>query len=319
MEFTEALQEFLFHQGFQRIKYDSKILWGKDANGKLSLLEIVPPVLPGQKKMSLEQREREMADIERQIMIKYQKKVEHLLLILRQGAPDTEERKEAESYPDVWFFDIKAGQLYIYEYQKSEYYNLENDLEPFTQKFLQKKQQKRKRTSSNINTSEYDTCSYQRARLCGIELFRRYNKCRIYGSTWSDGLGRYCRKRTILSPVHINVSPLWSRPSSPEYAHFIINWMQIRKNHRKAGIFYYIYRSRISRSGNLSNFYLGGQSKHSRSWSIRSNLWSYGWTAILYSGRSYSEKETQSRRNRINRNDLYGMFRTILWFLLQWS
>ena len=33
MEFTEALQEFLFHQGFQRIKYDSKILWGKDANG----------------------------------------------------------------------------------------------------------------------------------------------------------------------------------------------------------------------------------------------------------------------------------------------
>lgn len=40
MEFTEALQEFLFHQGFQRIKYDSKILWGKDANGKLSLLEI---------------------------------------------------------------------------------------------------------------------------------------------------------------------------------------------------------------------------------------------------------------------------------------
>lgn len=208
MEFTEALQEFLFHQGFQRIKYDSKILWGKDANGKLSLLEIVPPVLPGQKKILLEQREREMADIERQIMIKYQKKVEHLLLILKQGEPDTEERKEAESYPDVWFFDIKAGQLYIYEYQKSEYYNLENDLEPFTQKFLQKSSRREKRTSSDVNTSEYDDCSYQRARLCSIELFRRYNKCRIYGGTWSDGLGRYCRKRTILSPVHINVSPL---------------------------------------------------------------------------------------------------------------
>ena len=152
MEFTEALQEFLFHQGFQRIKYDSKILWGKDANGKLSLLEIVPPVLPGQKKISLEQREREMADIERQIMIKYQKKVEHLLLILKQGAPDTEERKEAESYPDVWFFDIKAGQLYIYEYQKSEYYNLENDLEPFTQKFLQKKAAEEKKELHQILT-----------------------------------------------------------------------------------------------------------------------------------------------------------------------
>ena len=152
MEFTEALQEFLFHQGFQRIKYDSKILWGKDTNGKLSLLEIVPPVLPGQKKMSLEQREREMADIERQIMIKYQKKVEHLLLILKQGEPDTEERKEAESYPDVWFFDIKAGQLYIYEYQKSEYYNLENDLEPFTQKFLQKKAAEEKKELHQILT-----------------------------------------------------------------------------------------------------------------------------------------------------------------------
>ena len=139
MEFTEALQEFLFHQGFQRIKYDSKILWGKDTNGKLSLLEIVPPVLPGQKKMSLEQREREMADIERQIMIKYQKKVEHLLLILKQGEPDTEERKEAESYPDVWFFDIKAGQLYMATHgamdwvdivEKGQYYRL------FTSMFL---------------------------------------------------------------------------------------------------------------------------------------------------------------------------------------
>ena len=29
MEFTEALQEFLFHQGFQRIKYDSKILFSE--------------------------------------------------------------------------------------------------------------------------------------------------------------------------------------------------------------------------------------------------------------------------------------------------
>ena len=43
MEFVEALQEFLFHQGFQKIKYDSKILWGKDTGDKLSLLEVVPP------------------------------------------------------------------------------------------------------------------------------------------------------------------------------------------------------------------------------------------------------------------------------------
>ena len=139
MEFVEALQEFLFHQGFQKIKYDSKILWGKDTGDKLSLLEVVPPLLPGQPRIGLKQREEEMLDIERQIMLKYQKKVEHLLLILNKGEPDFEERKEAEKYPDIWFFDIKAGQLYIYEYQKSQYYGLESSLEPFSQKFLQQK------------------------------------------------------------------------------------------------------------------------------------------------------------------------------------
>ena len=57
MEFVEALQEFLFHQGFQKIKYDSKILWGKDTGDKLSLLEVVPPLLPGQPRIGLKQRE----------------------------------------------------------------------------------------------------------------------------------------------------------------------------------------------------------------------------------------------------------------------
>ena len=94
MEFVEALQEFLFHQGFQKIKYDSKILWGKDTGDKLSLLEVVPPLLPGQPRVGLKQREEEMLDIERQIMLKYQKKVEHLLLILNKGEPDFEERTE---------------------------------------------------------------------------------------------------------------------------------------------------------------------------------------------------------------------------------
>ena len=63
MEFVEALQEFLFHQGFQKIKYDSKILWGKDTGDKLSLLEVVPPLLPGQPRVGLKQREEEMLDI----------------------------------------------------------------------------------------------------------------------------------------------------------------------------------------------------------------------------------------------------------------
>ena len=70
MEFVEALQEFLFHQGFQKIKYDSKILWGKDTGDKLSLLEVVPPLLPGQPRIGLKQREEEMLDIKRQIMIR---------------------------------------------------------------------------------------------------------------------------------------------------------------------------------------------------------------------------------------------------------
>lgn len=39
----------------------------------------------------------------------------------------------------IYGFDIKAGQLYIYEYQKSQYCGLESSLEPFSQKFLQQK------------------------------------------------------------------------------------------------------------------------------------------------------------------------------------
>lgn len=65
--------------------------------------------------------------------------MEHLLLILNKGEADFEERKEAEKYPDIWFFDIKAGQLYIYEYQKSQYCGLESSLEPFHRNFCSRK------------------------------------------------------------------------------------------------------------------------------------------------------------------------------------
>ena len=157
MEFIEELQEFLFHQGFRKIQYDSKILWGQEHDGTLSLLEIVMPPLRGQRKISLRQREEEMADIERQIMLKYQKKVEHLLLILSEEEPDSNARQEAEQYPDIWFLDIKKGRLYIYEYQKSKYCTLENSLESFTQKFLQKKaseeRKELKRTLTPVNTA----------------------------------------------------------------------------------------------------------------------------------------------------------------------
>lgn len=152
MEFVEALQEFLFHQGFQKIQYDTKILWGKEEDRKLSLIEIVPPVLPGQKRISLEQRERELTDIERQIMIKYQKKVDYLLLILSEEEPDVQIKREAEKYPDIWFADIKVGKLYIYEYQKLRYCNLENILEPFMQNFLQERSAQEKREIRSMLT-----------------------------------------------------------------------------------------------------------------------------------------------------------------------
>ena len=139
IQYTEELQEFLFHQGFRKIPCESKILWGKEQGRKLSLLEIIMPQLPGQRRISLKQREGEMKAVKRQIMLKYQKQVEHLLLILSEGEPDSGIRKEAESYKDVWFLDIKTGRLYIYEYQVAKYCELEDKLETFTQKYLQEK------------------------------------------------------------------------------------------------------------------------------------------------------------------------------------
>ena len=52
---------------------------------------------------------------------------------------------------------VELSPEYIYEYQKSEYYNLENDLEPFTQKFLQKKAAEEKKELHQILTP-VNTC-----------------------------------------------------------------------------------------------------------------------------------------------------------------
>ena len=91
-------------------------MWGKDTGDKLSLLEVVPPLLPAAANW-IETKRRRNARYRTPDYAKVSEKVEHLLLILNKGEPDFEERKEAEKYPDIWFFDIKAGQLYIYEYQ----------------------------------------------------------------------------------------------------------------------------------------------------------------------------------------------------------
>lgn len=65
--------------------------------------------------------------------------MEHLLLILNKGEADFEERKRSGKISRYMVFDIKAGQLYIYEYQKSQYCGLESSLEPFSQKFCSRK------------------------------------------------------------------------------------------------------------------------------------------------------------------------------------
>lgn len=81
MEFVEALQEFLSHQGFQKIKYDSKILWGKIQAISSHYLKLFRHFFQGSREL-IETKRRRNARYRTPDYAKVSEKVEHLLLIL---------------------------------------------------------------------------------------------------------------------------------------------------------------------------------------------------------------------------------------------
>lgn len=145
MDFLNALIEFLYKNGFQRIDVEGKLLFVKEGKTQLSLIEILPERLPGQRRVEFSQYEREIYDIERQLMLKNQKKVRNLFLIVRPGEPDRTDIDEAAECPDVWFLDRKNGEIILYERQREDYCGLRRPMEEFLVSYLKEKKAEDKR------------------------------------------------------------------------------------------------------------------------------------------------------------------------------
>lgn len=155
MEFLESLQEFLYRQNFRRIPYEGAILWVREGE-KLSLVEIIPEQLPGQRHVPLSEHESQMAEIERQLMLKYQKPVKHLYLAVRKEMPTDEDIREAASCPALWYISRQEGALYLYENQITDYCGLKEPLERFLGEFQrevrEENRQELRRMFTPVNT-----------------------------------------------------------------------------------------------------------------------------------------------------------------------
>lgn len=51
MDFINELQRFLNRQGFVRVKADGGLLWMKEKETRIELIEIIPERLPGQNRL----------------------------------------------------------------------------------------------------------------------------------------------------------------------------------------------------------------------------------------------------------------------------
>lgn len=145
MEFLDSLQTYLFEQGFRRIKYSTKLLWVQERKNQLFLIEIIPELLRGQAGKPLPEYEKEIANIERRLMVKYQKKVRHLFLRICADIPEREEMEEAQHCYGIWFVNRTGAQLYVYENQPADYCGIRDSLESFLHMFRKEKKAEHKR------------------------------------------------------------------------------------------------------------------------------------------------------------------------------
>ena len=81
------------------------------------MIEIVPETLPGQTRCPVADRESEITQIENAAMIRFQKRVDRLTLMIFKELPEEKVVEEIALYPDIWCLDKKNGRLLIYENQ----------------------------------------------------------------------------------------------------------------------------------------------------------------------------------------------------------
>lgn len=131
MDFINELQRFLRQMGFRLLENEEKILWIKEEYNQVKLLEIVPELLPGQSRHLVKNQQDELAQLGNHMMIRFQKKVDFLTVMIFKDLPEEQIIEELNPYPDIWCLDRKNGRLFIYENQRTDYDNLRDPLETF--------------------------------------------------------------------------------------------------------------------------------------------------------------------------------------------
>ena len=131
MNFINELQRFLRQMGFRLLENEEKILWIKEEYNQVKLLEIVPELLPGQSRHLVKNQQDELAQLGNHMMIRFQKKVDFLTVMIFKDLPEEQIIEELNPYPDIWCLDRKNGRLFIYENQRTDYDNLRDPLETF--------------------------------------------------------------------------------------------------------------------------------------------------------------------------------------------
>ena len=131
MDFINELQKFLKQLGFRPMESQSKIIWIKDTDNGIQMIEIVPETLLGQTRCPVADRESEITQIENAAMIRFQKRVDRLTLMIFKELPEEKVVEEIALYPDIWCLDKKNGRLLIYENQRTDFGNLRDALEKF--------------------------------------------------------------------------------------------------------------------------------------------------------------------------------------------
>ena len=141
MQYENALRNMLLRRGYETISGTGGLYWRLWTEGKIWILQLVPEHLPGQPRISLEERDRQGREVERRQMISENCQTERQMLILLSGPPSENEIQELGRYPHAWYLDKKNGSLYLYENQRGDFCHLRADLESLSEEYVLKKRE----------------------------------------------------------------------------------------------------------------------------------------------------------------------------------
>lgn len=135
MDFLNELQRFLKQTGFQPLADSDHILWVKEGYDRVNLIEIIPELLPGQTRYPVEKQQMDLSQIEKNIMLRYQKKADSLTIMVFKDLPEESMIEELAPYPNIWCLDRKNGRLLIFENQRTNFGDLRESLESFIESY----------------------------------------------------------------------------------------------------------------------------------------------------------------------------------------